>query len=160
MMFSNRRHMRKQIELLEDDADLLAGLVELPFRHRRELAGCAALVADELAINENLAGIIRLEKVDAAKQRALARAARSNDADHLPARHRETEVPEHLMGAVTLVQVLDLDGRNHAGPVTVAAPQATLNSRSLARFAEPTDLRALAICRRRRACRAPDRSRR
>ena len=78
--FSSARHVREEVELLEDHPDPLADEVELVAR----LAGARARpLADVLALEEDLALLGRLEQVDAAQQRALAGAARPDHADDL-----------------------------------------------------------------------------
>jgi hypothetical protein len=64
----DRLQVREEVELLEDDPDALA--------HRREVR---PLAADLLALEEDAAGVDRLQQVDAAEQRALAAPARADD---------------------------------------------------------------------------------
>ena len=65
----DRRQVREEVELLEDDPDALPD--------RRDVD---ALARDLLALEEDPARLDRLEQVDAAQQRALAAAARPDDA--------------------------------------------------------------------------------
>ena len=64
--------MGEQVEVLEDHADALAHFV-LVNAGRRNL----------LALQPDTAAVGRAEQVDAAQQRALARAAGANQHDHL-----------------------------------------------------------------------------
>ena len=85
--------MREEVELLEDDPDPLADEVELPAL----LAGArSGPFADVAALEEDLAFLGRLEQVDAAQQRALAGAARAEDADDFAFGDVEVDRPQHL----------------------------------------------------------------
>ena len=64
--------MRKQIELLEHHADMAAQLAQIGVR-----------AADLDAVGDDGAGLIGLQPVDAAEQRALAGAGAADDGDHV-----------------------------------------------------------------------------
>ena len=72
-----RRQLREEVELLEDDSDALPDS-----RH------VDALARDLLALEEDAPGLDRLEQVDAAKERALAAPARPDDDEHLAVTRR------------------------------------------------------------------------
>ncbi|MNL62725.1 hypothetical protein D3C87_1867740 [compost metagenome] len=56
-----------------------------------------------------MTAIRRLEAVDAAQQRALARAARTDDRQHLTRHHLKVDTVEHRMVAVVFAQLVQLD---------------------------------------------------
>ena len=95
--------MGEEVELLEDHADPLADEVEVPAL----LAGARArALADVVALEEDLALLGRLEQVDAAQQRALAGAARAEDADDFAFGDVEVDAFEDLELAEALVDAL------------------------------------------------------
>jgi hypothetical protein len=101
------REVREQVEALEDHAHALA---QLAHGHR-------AVVQQLLAVDGERAVLEHLQPVDAAQQRALARAALADDGDHLAALHVQVDALEHLVGAVRLAQRRDLnDGRHGERP--------------------------------------------
>ncbi len=51
---------------------------------------------DPLVADEDLAGIVRQQPVDAAQQRGLAAAGRADDRDDLAFAHVEVDVAEHF----------------------------------------------------------------
>ena len=60
---------------------------------------------DLLAVDRMLPRVDRLQQVDAAKQRRLARAGRADQADHLVLVHRQVDALQHLQLAERLVDV-------------------------------------------------------
>ena len=90
----DRRHLREEVEVLEDEADLA---VQLPG------------VAHGRPEDVDLAALDRLQPGDAAQQRGLARAARPDDHDDLAARHVEAHAAQDLDGAVLLRDGADDD---------------------------------------------------
>ena len=62
---------------------------------------------DALVADPDFAGIVRQQAVDAAQQRGLAAAGRSDNGDDLAFRHFEIDVAKHFKRAVTLGQSLD-----------------------------------------------------
>ena len=92
------RHVREQVVGLEDDADLLSQLVDV-----RLVDG------QVLAVERDRAGVDRLEQVDAAEQRRLARARGADQADDVVQAHLEADVLEHLVVEEGLPDVLDVD---------------------------------------------------
>ena len=106
--------MGKQIEALEDEADLgplachvAVGEVVKP------AAGFAP--ADALAVDPDLAAGRALEKIHAAQQGRLARAAGSDDGDALALGELEVDALQHFQGAEALMQIDDADEGGH-GP--------------------------------------------
>ncbi len=97
-----RREMRKQVERLEHHADVTPQVAQgrTPPRH------LGALEADAAAIG-------RLQPIDAAQQRALARAAGAANRDDVAGRDRQAHVLQHLQGAEALVEVRDLERHAH-----------------------------------------------
>ena len=79
------RHVRPEVEALEDEADLDAvpGDVALGVGAQTVLAVRA--VADQVAVDLDAAAVDRLEVVDAAQERRLARAGRADQAHDLAA---------------------------------------------------------------------------
>lgn len=93
--------MRKQVEALKNHANLLA---QLPH-------GTCIAVLQCLAVHAQTAPLEGFQPVDAAQQRALARAALANDADHFLAAHLQVDALEHFGGPKTLVQAADVNER-------------------------------------------------
>jgi hypothetical protein len=90
--------------VLEDHADLRARV--------RQLAGARparAVPADAAAVHAHDARRRLLQEIDAAEQRALARAARPDQADHLAGGDRQGDAVERAYRAEALGEVLDLD---------------------------------------------------
>ncbi len=94
----DRRQMRKEVELLEDDPD--------PLADRRHVG---ALARDLLALEEDAAGLDRLEQVDAAQEGALAAAARADDGEDLAQVDAEVDAVQHEVVAEALADGLELD---------------------------------------------------
>src|SRR5438128_1574828 len=94
-----RRHVRIEVEGLEDHADLGAQLLEI-----------GAGIAHRHAVHHDVAGLDALEAVDAAEQRALARAAGPADHHHLALVHVERHAAQRVKVAVIL---LDVAGPHH-----------------------------------------------
>ena len=86
--------MRKEVELLEDHAELGARASEL-----------LALLRQRLALNEDLARIDGLEAVDSAAQRRLAGSGRADDDEDLSPIDLKVDVLQDVQGAVVLVDV-------------------------------------------------------
>ena len=86
-MLLAHRQVREQVEALEDHAHVLA-----QFAH-----GLRVLVQQRLAVDGQLAALELFQAVDAAQQRALARAALADDGDHLAARDLQVDALEHLV---------------------------------------------------------------
>jgi hypothetical protein len=93
--------VREQVEALEDHAHVLA-----QFAHGRRV-----VVQQRLAVHRQAAALEHLQPVDAAQQRALARAALADDGDHFTTLHLQVDALEHLVGAIGLAQGGDLDDR-------------------------------------------------
>ena len=90
------RARRHEIEVLEDHADLFARLAQLLRREGRQL----------LPIEEHLAGGGALEQVDAAHERRLACAGKTDDAEDLTGFHRERDVLHRVDGVFAGSEVL------------------------------------------------------
>src|SRR5205823_4620582 len=113
--------VRKQVEALEDHAHVLA--------QRAHRAGVA--VQQRLAVDAERAFLEGLEAVDAAKQRALARAALADDRNHLARLDGEVDALEHLVCAEALAQALDLnDGHAGSFPACGSRPKSDSTGRS------------------------------
>ena len=92
-------HMRKQVELLKDHADVGA---HPPDRLRSRIDACP---------RTGPAGVDRLEAVDAAQHRRLARARWARDDDRLAGADREVDLVEHDVVAEALADIAQLDER-------------------------------------------------
>ena len=88
--------MREEVERLEDDADAAAHDVHVDAA-RRDLA----------AVDEDAAIVDRLEQVDAAQQRRLARPGGADQADDLVLGDVEVDAAQHRDLAERLVDVLE-----------------------------------------------------
>ena len=95
--------MRKQVEALEDDADLLPELAQVGFG-----------IVDPHPIDADGSGLDRFQPVDAAQQRALARARAPDDRHDLALGDVQRDILEHGHCAVTLVDPLDFNERHRA----------------------------------------------
>src|SRR5262249_43080982 len=104
--------VREQVEALEDEADLLALLGQLAVAEV-DVGAVHLLLADQLAIDVDVAGGRLLPIVDSAEQGGLAGAARADDRDLLAARHIERNAREHLQLGEALVQIDDLEKGYH-----------------------------------------------
>ena len=91
--------MREEVELLEDDPDSLTD--------RRDVG---AFAGDLLALEEDAAGLDRLQQVDAAEERALAAAARTDDDEDLAEVDAEVDPVEDEVVAEALPYGLQLNG--------------------------------------------------
>ena len=117
--------MRKQIELLEDHADLFAQLAQR--RPVRAVAGFLVALGGEHAVDRDGTALDRLERGKAAQQRALAGPARPNDDQNLSGSKLQADVVEDHIGPVTLDQAIHDDQRFAHGRYA----RATLNRRSI-----------------------------
>src|SRR5262250_22848 len=97
------RHVREEIEGLEDHADLGAKLCQAP-----------AVAGDGVAVHEDLALLDRLEPVDAPDESALARTGGPAHHHHFARRDVEAHVLEHVVGAEPLAHADVADGRSAA----------------------------------------------
>src|SRR5215472_18690056 len=95
------RHVREEIEGLEDHADLGAELGQVP-----------AVAGNGVTVHEDLALLDRLEPVDAADEGALARAGGPAHHHHLAGRDVEAHVLEHVVGAEPLAYADVANGRS------------------------------------------------
>ena len=68
-------------------------------------------VADQLAVDRQPAGVDLLEVVDAAQEGGLARAGRSEQAQHLAGLDGQIDAAQHLVAAEALVHPFGLDHR-------------------------------------------------
>ncbi|MGY3410024.1 hypothetical protein ACVWZV_006137 [Bradyrhizobium sp. GM5.1] len=90
--------MRKQVEALEHHADFAPHRIDV-LEVRPELD----------AVNDDLAFLKLLERVDTADQRRLARAGGAADHDALALLDRKVDVAQHVKLAVPFVQAGNLD---------------------------------------------------
>ena len=91
-----RSAVGEQVELLENHADTPAELV-------------GRLVVDAFAIEQDVAGSALDEPVQATQQGRLAGAGWPDQAGDRSGLHLQTDVVQHLDGAIGHVDVLDLD---------------------------------------------------
>jgi hypothetical protein len=96
-----RRHVREEVEALEDDADAA------PHRQRVHLR-----VRDVAPVEQDHAVVDRLEQVHAPQERALSRARRADEADHLARVHREIDPRKHLGRAEALAHASQVHQRH------------------------------------------------
>ncbi len=95
------RQMRKEVELLEDHADLQPQCLQMQ------------LIVQQLrTCHLDRAGADRLQSVDAAKQRRFSRAAFADDGDHLAGFDIQIYALQHLIVAKALVDFSDFDERH------------------------------------------------
>jgi hypothetical protein len=90
--------VREQVEALEHHAHAAAQPVD----------GLAVAI-DALAEGAHLAAFVRLQPVDAAKHRRLARARRPDEAHHLARIHMQAHALQHAVRAEALLQSIDAD---------------------------------------------------
>ncbi|MNL50107.1 hypothetical protein D3C87_1730950 [compost metagenome] len=100
-----RRHMGKQVETLKHHGHPGADAPDA-------FAGCI----DAIAMNPDLAALIGLKPVDAAKQGRFAGSRRADDADDLALFHREGNVVDDFDRAETLADVLQFDDAHRDFP--------------------------------------------
>jgi hypothetical protein len=109
-----RRHVREQVEPLEDHPDLGAARVEDPVGERPE-GTVPGERAHRLAVHPETPVARRLEAVDAPEQRRLARAARADEHHDLARLHLHVDVPEHRELPERLRELLDADHGGRRG---------------------------------------------
>ncbi len=102
------RQVAPQVEMLEDHRQPAADLLQLPGIGGAQLAQGAGTGAQFLVADADAPGTGLFQEVDAAQEGALARAGGADDADHVSLAGPERNAPEHLMAAVALVDVFDL----------------------------------------------------
>jgi hypothetical protein len=103
------RHVREEVEALEDHADVGARRRGLLLPQLVELLAVLA-VADELAVNRQPATVDLLEVVDAPQEGRLAGAGRAEQATDLARLHGQVDAPQDLELAEVLVHGF---GQNH-----------------------------------------------
>src|SRR5579862_2559645 len=103
-----RGEVREEVEVLEHHAAERSLLADDPFRELVELPALQ-LVAHDLARDLDPPAVDALEVVDAPEQRALARARRSEDAQHLGLAHAQVHALENLEAAEGLRDRVALD---------------------------------------------------
>ncbi|MCY1551552.1 hypothetical protein D9M68_878900 [compost metagenome] len=96
--------MGEQVEVLEDEADVLAQLADQPLLVLQRLAGVDLDLAD---LDQAAAGFF--QQVEAAQQGGLARAAGADDGHHFARRHGQVDALEHLLALEGFGQVTDGD---------------------------------------------------
>ena len=99
------RHVREQVEALEHHADVAALLRGILRVQLVQLAG-GLPVADQLAVDVELAAVDLLQVVDAAQEGRLARPGRPDQAHHLAAPDGQRDALEHLQRAELLAHLL------------------------------------------------------
>jgi hypothetical protein len=105
---AERRQVRKQVEVLEDNPDACADTV-----HERVLVGrrqCPAWRAEHLdVVDRDRPGVERLEPVQAPQHRRLAAARRAEDRGELRLGDRKRGAIEDRVGSIPFDDVRDLD---------------------------------------------------
>ena len=100
--------MREQVEVLEHHSDFLAHLVDL-----------LEVVGELDAVDDDLALLVLLERVDAADHRRFARARWPSDNDALALLNTEVDVLEHVKVGVPFVDADHVD-RDFVGHLELA----------------------------------------
>ena len=72
---------------------------------------------DVLSLEGNLSAGGGLQQVDAAKERRLAGAGRTDDGDDITGVHGEVDVPQHHMGAEGLGKMFDFQDFHYRSPL-------------------------------------------
>jgi hypothetical protein len=110
-----RGQVREQVEALEDEADLgtLAGEFAVA---QMDISAVDLLLADQRAVDPDMARGRFLEIVDATQQRRPARAAGADDRELLAALDLDADPLQNLERTEALVQVDDPEQRGHAIP--------------------------------------------
>ena len=103
--------MREKVEALEHHADVGALAADFPFGQANELVAFLS-AADGDAIDVDHAAIGQFDGVDAAQQRALARAGRSQQARDLALLGHQVDTLQDDIGAALLPHVRDANERN------------------------------------------------
>jgi hypothetical protein len=120
-------HVRPQIEALEHHAEPGADPV-----HLLVVRGLGAMArpghADQLAADVHLAGVRGLEQVDAAQERALARARAADHRDHVAVARRQRDPFQHLERTEALVQIAYQQSRRRLDRYVHRPAPATLSS--------------------------------
>jgi hypothetical protein len=104
-------HVRKKVEALEHHADVGALATDFPFGQADELVAFLS-AADGDAIDVDHAAIGQFDGVDAAQERALARAGRSQQAHDLAVLGHQVDALQDDIGAALLPDVRDANERN------------------------------------------------
>ena len=102
------RQVREQVEVLEHHSDFLAHLVDL-----------LEIVGELDAVDDDLALLVLLERIDAADHRRFARARRPGDDDALALLHAQVDVLEHVEVGVPFVDADQVD-RDFVGDLQLA----------------------------------------
>ena len=105
------RLVREEVEALEHHAEAGADAPHVALAVELAAAGGVVAVADQHVVEQDLAGLVLLEEVEAAQQRRLARAARPDDGHYLAALDLEADAAQHFQLAEALVQAAHLDQR-------------------------------------------------
>ncbi|TLD45377.1 MAG: hypothetical protein FAZ92_02331 [Accumulibacter sp.] len=96
--------MREQVEALEDHPDLAADGVQV-----------LDVVAEDDAVDDDLARVMRFEAVQGAQEGGLAGPRRPDDGGDLPLVERRRDVPERVEGTEALADRARLDDRSRDG---------------------------------------------
>ncbi len=116
---AHHRHVREEVERLEDDADVAPHAV-----HVHAAAG------DLLPLDPDAAGVDLLEQVDAAQQRRLPGSGGADQAHDLVLRDGQVDAAQDLEVVERLVQALDSERRRRAPSVIGRRRQLPLRSRA------------------------------
>ena len=107
---AQHRHVREEIEELEDHADLRAHAVEVRLVGRHQ-AAVPRHVPELLAVDLDVAAVDLLERHQDAQDGGLARSRGADQGKLLARRDGEVQVLEDLELAKALRDILDLDNR-------------------------------------------------
>ena len=114
MTLRERGQVREQIVALKDHADPRPLAGELRGLSRRRRRSPAAAIAEQLAVEADLAALEILQKIDAAEQRRLARAARADDRHDVGREDVEIDAAKDRVRAEDLGQAPDGEDRFQA----------------------------------------------
>ena len=92
------RQMRKQFEMLEHHPHLAA-----------QLGQVGPVIRKRNAVDDDLAFLVRLQRIHGFDERGFARPGRATHHHHIALANIDRAIVEHLNGAIPLGDVLDLD---------------------------------------------------
>ncbi|AGZ37553.1 6-pyruvoyl-tetrahydropterin synthase [Pseudomonas sp. VLB120] len=101
------RHVRPQVEILEDKADFAAQAVDLAIVGGDQVAILGSLELERLTGDQDFTLVRVLQQVDAAQQRGLAGTGRPQDGDHVTVAGGQRNALENFLIAVAFMQIAD-----------------------------------------------------
>jgi hypothetical protein len=96
--------VREEVELLEDEADLPADLLQQP-----PVATFVDPRAKDRIADRHLAPLERLQAIEATQEGAFSSSRRADDRGDLPFADVEIDPPQDLLPAMAFVQIADAD---------------------------------------------------